>query len=106
MFYRGLKLGIKFLGINKVISLPTKNLVVVMNHNMGSLWKGAIMDVFTPSCFSFPVGNEENDENSQPEYPVFFCLDSNAVRLTVTNQPTNKQTYRYNEQTYGEKKTC
>jgi hypothetical protein len=65
--YRGLKLDIKYLGINKVRSLPTRYLVVVMNSNIGSLWKEAIMDVFTASCYSLPGGNEENDENSQPE---------------------------------------
>jgi hypothetical protein len=62
-----LKLGIKFLVINKVTSLPTRNLVVVVNDNMGSLWKLAIIDIFKDSCYSFPGGNEENDVNSQPE---------------------------------------
>jgi len=67
LFYRGWKLGNKFLEINKVTSLPTRNLVVVMKDEIGSLWKEAIMVIFTASCYYFPVGNEENDKNSQPE---------------------------------------
>ena len=35
-----------------------------MKDEIGSLWKEAIVVVFT-LCYYFPGGNEENDENSQ-----------------------------------------
>jgi hypothetical protein len=59
-----LKLGNKNLEINKVTSLPMIKLVVVMKDGIGCLWKEAIMVVFTTSCYYFPGGNDENDENS------------------------------------------
>jgi hypothetical protein len=62
-----LKFGNNFLDINKVTRFPTRNLVVVMKDEIGSLWKEAIMVVFTASCYYFSGGNEEKDENSQPE---------------------------------------